>query len=186
MEEITVVWSSEERALTLEGEPVLKYSLSWPRVEGAGLGGRWISRYYARLADRWRRRWEREVYWPACLELAARREAARPFTPWTGELSGSCGGRRFSSGTGRSACVFSAVRSGGTAGPPGYAGGMCGSSGRERPSPCGRSLEKRAGKSGCGRPLSGRGRSAERRGTAFWTATGSKRRKKSAPSGAGA
>lgn len=88
MEEITVVWSSEERALTLEGEPVLKYSLSWPRVEGAGLGGRWISRYYARLAQSWRRRWEREVYWLACLELAAQREAARPFTPWTGELTG--------------------------------------------------------------------------------------------------
>lgn len=88
MEEITVVWSSEERELTLEGEPVLNYSLSWPRVEGAGLGGRWISRYYARLADRWRRRWEREIYWLACLELAASREAARPFTPWTGELRG--------------------------------------------------------------------------------------------------
>ena len=34
------------------------------------------------------RRWEREVYWSACLELAARREASRPFTPWTGELTG--------------------------------------------------------------------------------------------------
>lgn len=86
--EIRVVWEKEERALTLEGEPVLEYALSWPRLEGAGLGGRWISRYYARLAGSWRRRWEREVYWPACLELAARREAARPFTPWTGELAG--------------------------------------------------------------------------------------------------
>lgn len=83
-----VVWEREERILTLEGEPVLKYSLSWPRVEEAGLGGAWISRYYARLAGSWRRRWEQEVYWAACLELAARREAARPFTPWTGELAG--------------------------------------------------------------------------------------------------
>ena len=86
--ETRVVWEREERVLTLEGEPVLRYSLSWPRIEGGGPGGRWIGRYYARLAASWRRRWEREVYWQACLELAARREAAKPFTPWTGELAG--------------------------------------------------------------------------------------------------
>lgn len=88
MEEIKVIWEEDTRTLTLSGEPVLTYTLRWPRLEGAGLGGRWISRYYARLAGQWRRRWEREVYWTACLELAARREAARPFTPWTGELTG--------------------------------------------------------------------------------------------------
>lgn len=88
MEEIKVIWEEESRVLTLEGEPVLKYALSRPRVEGAGPGGRWISRYYAGLAGRWRRRWEREVYWRACLELAARREESKPFTPWTGELTG--------------------------------------------------------------------------------------------------
>ena len=54
----------------------MEYILSWPQVEGAGLGGAWINRYYAHLAGTWRRRWEREVYWQACLELAARREAA--------------------------------------------------------------------------------------------------------------
>lgn len=86
--EAQVVWEEEKRILTLEGEPVLKYVLSWPRVEGAGLGGRWISRYYARLAQNWRRRWEREIYWRACLELAARREESKPFTSWTGELTG--------------------------------------------------------------------------------------------------
>lgn len=87
-EEVQVSWQEEERTLTLEGEPVLRYVLSWPQVEGAGLGGRWISRYYLRLAGSWRRRWEREVYWSACLELAARREEAKPFTPWAGELRG--------------------------------------------------------------------------------------------------
>ncbi len=86
--EVQVLWTEERRTLTLCSEPVLEYTLSWPRVEGAGLGGRWISGYYARLAQSWRRRWEREVYWAACLELAARREGARPFTPWTGELAG--------------------------------------------------------------------------------------------------
>ena len=48
--EVRVIWEEERRSLTLEGEPVLEYALSWPRVEGAGLGGKWISRYYVRLA----------------------------------------------------------------------------------------------------------------------------------------
>ena len=87
-EEVQVVWREEKRTLVLEGEPVLTYSLSWPKVEGGGLGGRWISRYYSNLAKSWRRRWEREVYWAACLALSARRETARPFTPWSGELAG--------------------------------------------------------------------------------------------------
>ena len=86
--EIRVIWNEERRSLTLEGEPVLEYALLWPQMEAGGLGGRWISRYYRHLAGRWRRRWEQEVYWAACLELAARREAAKPFTPWTGELAG--------------------------------------------------------------------------------------------------
>jgi len=86
--EVQVAWREERRTLTLEGEPVLDYTLVWPQVEGAGLGGRWISRYYAHLAKSWRQRWEREVYWLACLELAARRAEARPFTPWSGELRG--------------------------------------------------------------------------------------------------
>ena len=87
-EEIQVRWQEARRTLTLEGEPVLEYTLSWPEVTGAGLGGRWISRYYARLARTWRERWEREIYWRACLELGERRERARPFTPWQGELCG--------------------------------------------------------------------------------------------------
>lgn len=83
-----VVWRREEERLTLEGEPVLEYILSWPEVEDGGLGGRWITAYYRRLARAWRERWRREVYWRACLELARRRAAAHPFTPWTGKLEG--------------------------------------------------------------------------------------------------
>ncbi len=86
--EIQVVWRREERTLCLEGEPVLAYAISRPEVEGGGLGGRWISRYYARLAAAWRRRWEREVYWLACLDMARCRQEARPFTPWQGALYG--------------------------------------------------------------------------------------------------
>ena len=57
--QVQVVWEEEEQTLTLEGEPVLTYKLAWPQVEGAGLGGRWISRFYTRQADSWRRRWRR-------------------------------------------------------------------------------------------------------------------------------
>lgn len=83
-----VVWQREERTLTLEGEPVLAYSLTWPQVNGGGLGGFWISRYYARLAGAWRLRWQRELYWKACLAWAAKRAASRPFTPWSCRMAG--------------------------------------------------------------------------------------------------
>ena len=89
---VQVIWEREDRTLALEGEPVLEYALSWPRIEGGGLGGAWISRYYARLAGCWRQRWEREAYWKACVELAVRRRDARPFTPWRGERRGVVGG----------------------------------------------------------------------------------------------
>ena len=36
--EVQVLWTEERRTLTLCSEPVLEYTLSWPRVEGAGLG----------------------------------------------------------------------------------------------------------------------------------------------------
>ena len=83
-----LVWREAEETMTLEGEAVLTFHLVWPELKGAGLGGRWISRYYARLAESWRRRWRREVYWRACIQLAQCRAAARPFTPWKGELRG--------------------------------------------------------------------------------------------------
>ena len=87
-EQARVVWEEERKILTLEGEPVLSYTLSWPQVMDTGMGGRRISRYYARLARSWALRWQREVYWKACLELAQRRAGSRPFTPWSGELKG--------------------------------------------------------------------------------------------------
>lgn len=83
-----VIWQEERRTLTLEGEPVLEYTLSWPQVTGGGMGGRWISRYYDHMARVWRLRWQREVYWKACLELAERRAESRPFIPWRGRLAG--------------------------------------------------------------------------------------------------
>jgi hypothetical protein len=83
-----VVWQEERQTLTLDGEPVLEYTLCWPEITGGGLAGRWMTAYYRRLARSWRLRWRRDLYWKACLELTSRRAAARPFTPWTGCLSG--------------------------------------------------------------------------------------------------
>ena len=34
-----VIWEETAETLTLQGEPVLKYTLSWPRIEDGGLGG---------------------------------------------------------------------------------------------------------------------------------------------------
>lgn len=83
-----LVWHQEQKTMTLEGEPVLEYTLSWPELKGGGLGGKWISRYYAHLAKSWRLRWQREIYWKACLALTEQRAASRPFTPWRGALQG--------------------------------------------------------------------------------------------------
>lgn len=86
--ECPVVWQREEESMTLEGEPVLRYTLCWPQLEGRGIGVRWINRYYARLARSWRERWQREVYWRACLDLTGCRTDSRPFEVWTGSLVG--------------------------------------------------------------------------------------------------
>lgn len=83
-----VVWREEKKTLALDGETVLEYQLRWPQVEGGRSGTRRLSRGYEALADRWRRRWHREVYCQACLQLAACREQARPFAPWQCGLEG--------------------------------------------------------------------------------------------------
>ena len=87
-EKSQVTWQTEERVLTLDGEPVLHYSMTWPQITGAGRGGWRINRYYARLAQSWGQRWQREVYWAACLSLAQCRASSHPFTPWEGGLKG--------------------------------------------------------------------------------------------------
>jgi len=86
---LEVVWNEKTEELRLEGEPVLRYTLSWPELRGGGAGGRWINRYYAHLAKSWQLRWRREVYWKACIALADCRACARPFTAWTGTLEGT-------------------------------------------------------------------------------------------------
>lgn len=81
-----ITWQERERRLTLTGEPVLEMKLSWPGMEGSGMGG--VSRYYQRLCTCWERHWGRDGYWSACAELAQKRAQSRPFSPWQVSLSG--------------------------------------------------------------------------------------------------
>ena len=85
---IEVLWQEDTRILTLEGEPVLEYHVSWPELRGTGRSGTKINRYYRRLIKSWRQRWEREVYWKACLNLATLRANSHPFVSWKGSLRG--------------------------------------------------------------------------------------------------
>ncbi|MGI5964056.1 MAG: RsiV family protein [Lawsonibacter sp.] len=85
---LPIRWHEAHRTLTLEGEPVLTFSILWPELLGAGFGGKRISRYYSRMARQWSSRWEKEVYWWACLDLAEQRRQSRPFSPWSGFLKG--------------------------------------------------------------------------------------------------
>ena len=78
-------WQRQERTMTLEGEPVLSYELSWPEGENCPR----LTRYYRRTAQAWKARWEQRLYPMACLELADCRARSRPFRPWNCELSGS-------------------------------------------------------------------------------------------------
>lgn len=70
----TVLWQEERRTLSLQGEPVLDYTLSRPLIQAGGQGGRRVDRYYQRLAEVWRRRWDRALYWQSCLDLARCRD----------------------------------------------------------------------------------------------------------------
>lgn len=84
-----VLWTTHEETLTLEGEPVLIYRLSWPQLKQGRRGRAKINRYYRALIRSWKRRWDQEIYWKACLDLVQQRSVSRPFTPWRGELSGT-------------------------------------------------------------------------------------------------
>lgn len=83
-----VVWKKEEKTLKLRGEPVLRVELSWPEIQRGGGGGKRVSRYYRRVVRTWRARWEKTLYCRACLDLAACRQAGRPFRCWSARLEG--------------------------------------------------------------------------------------------------
>ena len=79
-----IKWQKKERAMTLEGETVLSYCMCWPESGSC----RRLTRYYARMAQVWQDRWEKQLYPMACLELVRCREQARVFVPWRCEMAG--------------------------------------------------------------------------------------------------
>ena len=85
-QELRVEVKREEWELTLQGEPVMSCTLTWPELAGGGRGANAINRYYRHAAGMWRSRWERELFLRACLDLAARRAVSRPFKPWQVQL----------------------------------------------------------------------------------------------------
>lgn len=85
--ELVVEMKRQEWEMTLEGECVLCCVLTWPECTGTWSGLDAINRYYSRVIQRWRRRWEREVYLHACLDMADRRAQGRTFRPWQAQLS---------------------------------------------------------------------------------------------------
>lgn len=76
----------EEGELSLQGECVLRWCVSWPQCRGGGKGTERINRFYRRHAELWRQRWKREMYTRACLDLAQRRQEGRPFRIWDMKL----------------------------------------------------------------------------------------------------
>lgn len=84
--ELAVEVDRREWEMTLEGECVMHCVLTRPVLTGTWKGLRAINRCYSHAADNWCRRWERELYCMACLDLANRRAQGRPFRVWKAEL----------------------------------------------------------------------------------------------------
>lgn len=84
--ELSVEVKRQEWEFALEGEPVLHCILTRPECMGAGRGQAAVNRCYQHVEEVWRRRWERELYCRACLDLADRRVQGRPFRVWQAEL----------------------------------------------------------------------------------------------------
>ena len=84
--ELTVELKRQEWEMTLEGECVLRCAMTRPELTGTWKRIGAINRYYIHAAHTWRRRWERELYCMACLDLADRRAQGRPFRVWQAEL----------------------------------------------------------------------------------------------------
>ena len=69
-----------KQALKWEGEPVLVLSLRTPELDAESRGARRINRYYGKLAQIWKARWETSLFPSACAALAEAR-AALIFSP---------------------------------------------------------------------------------------------------------
>ncbi len=70
------------QTMKYEEEPVLTLSLRRPEPVEEGRAARRIGRYYQRMGELWKARWETVLFPRACEALALARENSRPFQPW--------------------------------------------------------------------------------------------------------
>ena len=77
------IWT---QTMKCEEEPVLSLRLRRPEPVEDDRGARRIGRYYQRLGELWKARWETVLYPRACAALAQARESSRPFQPWEAGL----------------------------------------------------------------------------------------------------
>ena len=75
------------QTLRREGRPVLTFSLTLPHLTGDTRAERRIERYYAHLAECWRRHWTGLLFRRACAAETAARTAETGFAPWEGEVT---------------------------------------------------------------------------------------------------
>lgn len=86
VESVNVEAGTWKQVLKCEGEPVLSFTLRWPKLPEDSAAFRRIGRYYQYAADRWRTRWETCLFASACEELKRAREQSFPFRPWEAAL----------------------------------------------------------------------------------------------------
>lgn len=77
------IWKKD---LKWEGERVLTLSIRRPEPSDKTRADRRVGRYYERLAEAWRARWETVVYPRACQALQQARSQSRVFVPWSASL----------------------------------------------------------------------------------------------------
>ena len=75
-----------KQVLKQDGEPVLLLSIRRPDFPEERRATRRLQRYYRRLVDTWKARWEQALFPLACQALSQAREQSRPFQPWTASL----------------------------------------------------------------------------------------------------
>ncbi|SBV98870.1 conserved hypothetical protein [uncultured Eubacteriales bacterium] len=86
IESVNVEAGTWKQVLKCDGEPVLSFTLRWPKLPEDTAALRRIARYYRHAADRWRTRWETCLFSMACEELRHAREQSFPFRPWEAAL----------------------------------------------------------------------------------------------------
>lgn len=85
--ELSVDSKTWKRVLKWEGESVLTYSIRCPDFPEDLACFRRIGRYYHRIFELWKNRWENVLYQRACTCVAAAREQSLPFRPWEASLN---------------------------------------------------------------------------------------------------